>query len=1004
MFDLSPIDSIGGEISEVTLEITIATDDGDGTINVYTGDSTEWSEDSFSQTTAPVTDTIIGTSTNNYKVGQTEEIHIEETKINEGTITLILIHENGDDLAFASKEHESEDAPRLVVTYLAPQDASAIAEDFTENTVTDDLESPNPQEEGEGEDNSSEGDLTTNEDNDESSPEQPQENQEPESPEVENEETNSLVGEDEQESSTEETEETDSTGSNEEEDNTVPDETESEEVQDGNTGSTNEENNAPNARAEATPKEGTAPLKVTFNSDNSSDDIAITGFNWNFGDGNTSKEKNPVHTFEKAGEYDVVLTVSDEQGESDRVNLKITVSESKQAAPVAKIKASKTSGEAPLKIDFSGDDSSDADDNIENFSWDFGNGQKSSSKNASATFEKAGTYKVTLKVEDETGLTDEENITITVSEAENEAPKAAMSADRTSGELPLDIQFKGSNSSDDKEIKGYFWDFKDGSTSSSSNPKHTYTKAGTYKVELTVEDEEGLKDTQSITITVNERQNEAPTARLSASPTSGEAPLDVQFKGSDSSDDDEIETYTWDFKDGSTATSPNPSHTFDNPGTYQVSLTVKDSDGSTDTKTITIEVSEKASSGGGGNTGNYPSNAVFASDFGFNSSDSSDAFEAALRSGSSYVVIDKQSSDWIIRPTRIFDLTNVTVVFEPGVVLRAKPGAYSDGGAKLFELYRPRDVVIEGNGATFRMNKSEYNSGEGRHALSIRQGENVTIKNLTIRDSGGDGIYIAGGNNRNYSRDITIENVTCDNNRRQGMSIISAENVYVRNSTFKGSSGTNPEAGVALEPNASDERLVNINFSNCVFTRNDSMGFLLSTGKLNSSSTPISVSVKDSEFSYNSDAAASGIVNSEIILSQGQITNPVRGDVKFERIYFNGSNNRILMYRNASDAYDVQFKDCTAKNVARRENRGVIELQALSIENSIGGISFDNFRLEYSNNTPFLRIEAPSSGTVLRDVSGDFIVDEPYDNPITYSGGYDEDRNINVNISYRHID
>ena len=189
-----------------------------------------------------------------------------------------------------------------------------------------------------------------------------------------------------------------------------------------------------------------------------------------------------------------------------------------------------------------------------------------------------------------------------------------------------------------------------------------------------------------------------------------------------------------------------------------------------------------------------------------------------------------------------------------------------------------------------------------------------------------------------------------------------------------------------------------------MFTRNDSMGFLLSTGKLNSSSTPISVSVKDSEFSYNSDAAASGIVNSEIILSQGQITNPVRGDVKFERIYFNGSNNRILMYRNASDAYDVQFKDCTAKNVARRENRGVIELQALSIENSIGGISFDNFRLEYSNNTPFLRIEAPSSGTVLRDVSGDFIVDEPYDNPITYSGGYDEDRNINVNISYRHID
>lgn len=491
-------------------------------------------------------------------------------------------------------------------------------------------------------------------------------------------------------------------------------------------------------------------------------------------------------------------------------------------------------------------------------------------------------------------------------------------------------------------------------------------------------------------------------ARVSATPTSGEAPLDVQFKGSNSSDDDDITSYTWDFKDGSTATSVNPSHTFNAPGTYKVSLTVKDSDGVTDTETISIEVSQK-SSGGGSNTGNYPSNAVFASDFGFNKSDSSDALEAALRSGSSYVVIDKQSSDWIVKPMKLFRLSNMTIVFEPGVVLRAKSGAFGSSGSILFQLVTPENITIEGNGAVLKMNKSEYNSMENRHAFAINRGKNVTVRDLTFKDSGGDGIYISGGSTGTYSEDITIENVICENNRRQGMSIISAKDVYVRNSTFKSSNGANPEAGVDLEPNNSSERLENINFNNCKFLSNDSFGFAIAVLKLNSSSRPISVKVSDCSFSNNSNSPESGVTKAELFIHQGDHSNPVKGNVTFNNVKFNGSKYRAIKAKKAADAFKVVFNNCSAYNVVSSGSDPVIELEALSADTTTGNFEFNNFYIEYTKNVPFMSINAPSSGHTVKDIKGSFKIKEPYDNPLRYRGGYNPSKNSNVNISYTHI-
>ena len=87
--------------------------------------------------------------------------------------------------------------------------------------------------------------------------------------------------------------------------------------------------------------------------------------------------------------------------------------------------------------------------------------------------------------------------------------------------------------------------------------------------------------------------NQAPVAIASATPTSGNAPLTVQFSSDGSYDPDgAIAAYSWDFGDGSTSGEPNPSHTYSAAGTYTASLTVTDQDGATGSATVSINVTQ----------------------------------------------------------------------------------------------------------------------------------------------------------------------------------------------------------------------------------------------------------------------------------------------------------------------------------------------------------------------------------------------------------------------------
>lgn len=163
-------------------------------------------------------------------------------------------------------------------------------------------------------------------------------------------------------------------------------------------------------------------------------------------------------------------------------------------------------------------------------------------------------------------------------------PNVAPTASFTSACTGITCSFDANGSADsDGTVQSYEWTFSDGDEAGGPTPEKDFAETGTYDVTLTVTDDGGLSSSVTHQVTVV-KPNVPPTAAFI---TSCEH-LDCDFDATASTDSDgTVDDYSWDFGDGETGTGSNPSHVYDEPGSYDITLVVTDNEDATDEVTST---------------------------------------------------------------------------------------------------------------------------------------------------------------------------------------------------------------------------------------------------------------------------------------------------------------------------------------------------------------------------------------------------------------------------------
>jgi hypothetical protein len=251
--------------------------------------------------------------------------------------------------------------------------------------------------------------------------------------------------------------------------------------------------------------DGSGDEVVTLDGSGSSDpDGTIVSYEWSDNGGQIATGVSPTVTLD-VGTHTITLTVTDSDSLTDTDSVTITV----QAPPTADAGPDQTvvdtdgSGDEVVTLDGSG--SSDPDGTIVSYEWSDSGGQIATGVSPTVTLD-VGTHSITLTVTDGDSLTDTDSVTITVNASDNEAPVADAGPDQTvideDGSGDEEVTLDGSGSDDpDGTIVSYSWS-EDGTEIATGEQPTVTLDVGTHSIVLTVTDDDGATDTDTVTITV----------------------------------------------------------------------------------------------------------------------------------------------------------------------------------------------------------------------------------------------------------------------------------------------------------------------------------------------------------------------------------------------------------------------------------------------------------------------------------------------------------------------
>ncbi|MDP4007567.1 MAG: PKD domain-containing protein [Candidatus Peregrinibacteria bacterium] len=324
---------------------------------------------------------------------------------------------------------------------------------------------------------------------------------------------------------------------------------------------------------------------------------AVTNYKWDFGDGSAASTRTASHTFKKLGKYIVVLETEDLEKKKAVSSIEIEIKKP-DSAPRAVITPNpdfadknKTyiEGTAPFSVNLNALASTDEDNDIIEYEWDFdSDGVVDASGDVAAfTYNSPGEYKATLYVTDAANNQTSRTLRINV---EKQGLKARISASSLEGEVPHVVLFDASGSSyPEGRIISYKWNFGDGSNPrfDDSQIAYEYTRVGEFKPSVTVKTDDGQE--QSADLTINVRPVSV-RACFTINKSTGAAPIEVIFDSGCSTGT--VTQYSWKINGINTPSTPphRLTRTFENPGAYEVELTVRDHDGVIDRFMDTVNV------------------------------------------------------------------------------------------------------------------------------------------------------------------------------------------------------------------------------------------------------------------------------------------------------------------------------------------------------------------------------------------------------------------------------
>ena len=354
---------------------------------------------------------------------------------------------------------------------------------------------------------------------------------------------------------------------------------------------------APAARALtaafSAPVRATPGTPVTFDPSASSSAGGVSSVTWSFGDGTTSFSTSgpaPVtHSFSRPGPAAVTLTLVDRSGNVATVSHTVAVNQVQASGIVAPAHP-----QAGAPVTFDASSSTDGNGPITAYVWSFDGGATTTTTSAPTithVFSQAGPAAALLTVTDASGGADTASVPVTVDAVPIPRFTASPSAALVGTPVTLDAS---SSSEAGGSITAYRWDFGDGSTTASgSAPSHTYARAGTFAVTLTVTDQDGYTAQTTRQVTVG--ANGAPHAVIAVPTSRLVAGVGVPLGSAGSTDaSSPLTSFAWQFGDGSSGMGRSPIHSYHRAGAYAVVLTVRDAAGvsSTATRRVIVAAAE----------------------------------------------------------------------------------------------------------------------------------------------------------------------------------------------------------------------------------------------------------------------------------------------------------------------------------------------------------------------------------------------------------------------------